>query len=40
MSKLARLQFIQGNLHAAAESYHESIQTLKRWGWERQPVAG
>jgi len=40
MSKLARLQFIQGNLHAAAESYHESFQALQRWGWENQPVAG
>ena len=40
MSKLAHLQFIQGNLHAAAESYHESIQTVQRWGWKDQPVAG
>ncbi|MCD6286821.1 MAG: hypothetical protein J7M39_12995, partial [Anaerolineae bacterium] len=40
MSKLARLQAIQGNLHAAAESYHESLQTVQRWGWKNQPVAG
>jgi LuxR family maltose regulon positive regulatory protein len=40
MSKLAHLQFIQGNLYAAAESYHESLQTLERWGWENQAVTG
>lgn len=40
MSKLARLQMLQGNLHAAAESYQTSLQTLKSQGWDELPVAG
>ncbi len=40
MSKLAHLQFIQGNLYAAADVYHESLQTLDRWGWKNQATTG
>lgn len=40
MSKLARLQTIQGQLHAAAESYHASLETLRSQGADDVPVTG